>query len=153
MKFRIFFQRLTLVSCTIFFGLFLVMAAPADAFCVNNATGNALDVFAGQCSDCLKETLMPGATACCAAEDERCQGKYLTFKDTVDDDAWAWSDCTAQIPANGSAVLYPRDSEAEDNESASTGCRVTNSVGELVEDAIVSPSRTCPEKEHEPLAC
>ena len=125
----------------------------AAAFCVNNNSGEALDVFAGQCEGCLRASVKANETLCCPAEDASCQGKVVTFKRETERDAGAWLDCKGETPADGWVVLF---ADEEDVERAPGGisCRVMDVMGAVKSEGVVSPSHTCPKGlQNAPSAC
>lgn len=129
-------------------------AGAAQAFCVLNDASESLDMFAGECSDCLRVTLKPKETACCPADEARCNNKLVTFKRSRDKDSLAWSDCAMPVPPSGWVLLEEADPDADTPQTPqSLGCRVMNAKGKMISDKVVSPSHTCPNPAFTPFTC
>jgi len=135
-------------------GAGLMSVSPAQAFCVLNSTNENLDMFAGQCSDCVRETLKPDESVCCPADEQRCMDKIVTFKRTDEQDALAWSDCGAPTPPSGWVLLEDGGPDlGGDEDRFGLSCRVMNERGEKISDKLVSPSHTCPNPSFAPATC
>ena len=139
------FQLFAVVVVSAFF-----VAQPAGAFCVLNETPESLDIFAGQCRDCLRTTLAPSEAACCPAGEPHCQDRVVTFKESRAIDALAWSDCGAPVPASGWVRIHPGETPETEHK---TICRVMDAGGNLLSDEVVSPSHTCPSPSLTPSTC
>ena len=123
---------------------------PARAFCILNETSVSIDFFAEQCSDCLRATLAPSEALCCPAGEKHCRDRVITFKNAIETDALAWSDCGAPVPASGWVRLHGKENEKE---AGHIMCRVMDAGGKLLSDKIVAPSRTCPAQSLTPSTC